>query len=295
LNQEADKHRLGVIAALGAFSFWGLVPIYFKWVAAVPALEIIVHRILWSIPVLAGFLLLRDGLGFWRRMCLPRGTLAALSISGALIAVNWLIYVWAVNDGQILATSLGYFISPLFNVMLGVVFLKERLTVLQLVAVAIATAGTAFLTWFLGIAPWISLGLAASIGFYVLLRKRLAVGPMVGLLWETLLLAVPAVAYLLWADRHGGLVFAHARLQLDVLLALAGVITVLPLVWFNVAARHLPLSAVGFIQYVSPTTTSLLAVFIYGEAFTLGHAVAFACIWAALALVSAETLLRRRP
>ena len=294
MSEEPNKHRLGTTAALGAFTIWGLVPVYFKWLIAVPPLEIIVHRIIWSVPVLAGFLLLRDGPGFWRRLCLPPRTLGWLALSGALIAANWLVYVWAVNNGQILATSLGYFISPLFNVMLGVVFLRERLTALQMAAMAIAAAGTAFLAWYLGIAPWISLALAASIGFYVLLRKRLGVGPMVGLLWETLLLTAPAAVYLFRAARHGDLVFAHAAPGLDALLVLCGLVTVLPLVWFNVAARHLPLSTVGFIQYLSPTLTSLLAVFVYSEAFTLGHAVAFACIWSALALVSTESIVRHR-
>jgi len=294
LSKEPEQPRLGVLAALSAFTFWGLAPIYFKYISAVPALEIIVHRILWSVPVLAGFLLFRDGPTFWRRLCLPRRTLGMLGLSSTLIAVNWLMFVWAVNHGQILATSLGYFISPLFNVLLGMVFLQERLTPLQLLAVAIAAAGTAFMTWYLGIAPWISLVIAGSIGFYILVRKKLGVGPMVGLLWETLLLVTPAIVYLLWAHRHGGVVFGHGQARLNVLLALAGVVTVLPLVWYNVAAKHLPLSAVGFFQYLSPTLTSLLAVFVYSEAFTLGHAVAFACIWFALALVSAETLVRRR-
>jgi chloramphenicol-sensitive protein RarD len=244
--------------------------------------------------MLAGFLLLRDGPGFWRRMCLPRRTLAMLGVSSFLIAFNWPVFVWAVNSGQILATSLGYFISPLFNVMLGVVFLRERLTTFQTIAVVIAAAGTAFMAWYLGIMPWISLSLTASIGFYVLLRKKLGVGPMVGLLWETLLLTVPALWYLFWAAHQGNLVFAHTTWQIDFLLVLAGLVTITPLVWFNVAAQHLPLSVVGFFQYLSPTITSLLAVFLYHEAFTLGHAVAFACIWSGLCLVSVESILRGR-
>jgi len=294
LSQANNHHRLGISAALGAFSLWGILPVYFKWIVSVPPLEIIVHRILWSIPVLAGFLLLRDGTGFWRRMRLPFRTMALLGVSSCLIAANWLVFVWAVIHGQILATSLGYFISPLFNVMLGVIFLAERLSRTQTLAVLIAAAGTGFMAWYLGIAPWISLALTASIGFYVLLRKKMGVGPMVGLLWETLILAPAALLYVLWAATQGTLVFAHTTLRIDILLVLAGVLTVLPLVWFNVAARHLPLSTVGFFQYLSPTMTSLLAVFVYREAFTPGHAVAFACIWFALALVSAESLVRNR-
>jgi chloramphenicol-sensitive protein RarD len=256
--------------------------------------QIIAHRILWSIPVLAGFLLLRDGPGFWHRMVLPRRTVAMLLVSGTLVVSNWLLFVWAVNTGQILATSLGYFINPLLNVLLGFIFLHERLTPVQTAAVGLAAAGTVYLTWFFGVAPWISLALALTFGLYGLVRKKLAVGPMVGLLWETLLLATPAWVYLLWAMQHGGIAFGHVSGHMNVLLALAGLVTVLPLVWFNVAARSMPLSTLGFFQYVAPTVTFLLAVFLYDEPFTQGHAVAFACIWLALALVSAESLLRAR-
>ncbi|HLF31811.1 MAG TPA: EamA family transporter RarD [Xanthomonadales bacterium] len=294
MNQNEKSQRRAIAAALAAFFFWGLAPIYFKWMILVPPLEIIAHRILWSIPVLAGFLLLRDGPGFWRRMVLPRRTIAVLFVSGTLVVSNWLLFVWAVNTGQILATSLGYFINPLLNVLLGFIFLHERLTPAQTAAVGLAAAGTVYLTWFFGFAPWISLAMALTFGLYGLVRKKLAVGPMVGLLWETLLLAAPAWVYLLWAMQHGGIAFGHVSGRMDLLLALAGLVTVLPLVWFNTAARSMPLSTLGFFQYTSPTITFLLAVFLYDEPFTQGHAVAFICIWLALALVSAESLLRAR-
>jgi chloramphenicol-sensitive protein RarD len=260
----------------------------------VPPLEIIANRVLWSIPVLGGFLLLRDGPGFWRRMLLPRGTVLGLLVSGALVVSNWLLFVWAVNDDQILATSLGYFINPLLSVLLGFLFLGERLTVVQYIAVGIAAAGTIYLGWFFGVAPWISLALALTFGLYGLARKKLNVGPMIGLLWETLLMAIPAVIYLAWVSAHTGLAYGNASVHVDVLLAFAGVITVAPLVWFNVAAHILPLSWVGLFQYISPTVTFLLAVFFYGEVFTRGHAVAFACIWCAAALVTGESVLRAR-
>jgi len=294
VNEQQDHHRRGILAALAAFSFWGLAPIYFKWMLAVPALEIIAHRVLWSIPVMAGFLLLRDGPGFWRRMVLPPRTVAILFVSGCLVVSNWLLFVWAVNNGQILATSLGYFINPLLNVLLGFLFLHERLSRVQTIAVALAAIGTVYLAWFLGVPPWISLALALTFGLYGLVRKKLGVGPMIGLLWETLLLAAPAMGYLLWAINHEGIAFAHLSRHLDMLLALAGIITVLPLVWFNVAARSMPLSTLGFFQYLSPTTTFLLAVFVYGEPFTQGYVVAFTCIWLALALVSGESVVRAR-
>jgi chloramphenicol-sensitive protein RarD len=293
-NQPASAERIGVTAALAAYIFWGLAPIYFKQIQSVAALEIIGHRILWSIPFLAGFLFLRDGRQFLSRMRLPRKTLLALAGTGLLVAVNWLIFVWAVIHGQILATSLGYFINPLVTFLLGFLFLKERLTPLQLIAVAIAGAGTVYLGWFLGAPPWIALALAFSFGFYGLFRKMLNVGPMVGLLWETLMLAVPALLFMAWSWRSGTLDFARGNAQQDALLVLAGLVTVLPLVWFNVAARHLPLSTVGFFQYIAPSLSFLLSVFVYGEVFSQGHAVAFGCIWLALALVSTESVMRAR-
>lgn len=293
-KQPRSTEQIGVTAALAAYILWGLAPIYFKWIQAVAPLEIIAHRILWSIPFLAGFLLLRDGRDFLQRMRLPTKTILVLLLSGMLVVTNWLIFVWAVVNGQVLATSLGYFIGPLVNFLLGFVFLKERLTRVQTVGVLIAASGTFYLGWFLGMPPWISLGLAFSFGLYGLVRKMLGVGPMVGLLWETLLLALPALVYLAWAMRNGALGFGRFGTGTDLLLVLAGLVTVLPLVWFNVAARNLRLSTVGFFQYIAPSMTFLLSVFLYDEPFTQGHAVAFACIWFALAMVSLETALRSR-
>ena len=295
--KEKPKHsaeRIGVTAALAAYTFWGLAPIYFKQIQSVAAIEIIAHRVLWSIPMLAGFLLLRDGPAFWQRMRLPRRSILILLLSGTLVGFNWLVFVWAVTHGQVLATSLGYFITPLVNFLLGVLFLKERVTIIQTIAVAIAASGTLYLGWFLGTPPWISLCLAFSFGSYGLIRKLLDVGPMIGLLWETLLLALPALLFIAWSMQHGRLDFGSGGLQIDVLLALAGLVTVLPLVWFNVAAKSLRLTTLGFFQYIAPSLTFLLSVFVYGETFTRGYAVAFGCIWFALVLVSLESVKRAR-
>jgi len=293
---QAPPHpeRTGVTAALAAYLFWGLLPIYFKWIHAAPPLEIIAHRILWSIPLLAGFLLLRDGRRFWARLRLPWRTVLGLLCSGALVVTNWLIFVWAVVNDNVLSTSLGYFITPLVQFLLGFLFLHERMTRMQRLGVVIAASGTLYLGWYLGTPPWISLSLAVTFGLYGLVRKLLDVGPMVGLLWETLLMALPAVAFLGWAIQGGQLYFGTAGVRQDLLLAVTGLITVLPLVWFNVAARSLPLSTIGFFQYIAPSMTFLLSVFLWNEPFTQGHAVAFGCIWFALALVSAETWKRSR-
>jgi chloramphenicol-sensitive protein RarD len=289
-----SPERLGVAAALAAYLYWGLLPIYFKLIYAAPAVEIIAHRILWSIPVLAGFLLLRDGRAFWGRMRLPLRKVKGLMLSSLLVVSNWLIFVWAVINGNVLSTSLGYFITPLVQFLLGFLVLHERMSRTKRLGVLIAASGTLYLGWFLGTPPWISLSLAITFGLYGLVRKLLDVGPMIGLLWETLLMALPALAYIAWAARGGSLYFGSAGLQQDGLLALAGLITVLPLVWFNVAARKLPLSTVGFFQYIAPTMTFLLSVYVYDEPFTRGHAVAFGCIWFALAMVSIETWQKSR-
>lgn len=289
-----SAESIGVAAALGAYIFWGLAPLYFKLIQTVAPLEVIAHRILWSIPLLAGFLWLRDGRGLLRRMRLPGRTVGMLFVSGFLVAFNWLVFVYAVMNGQVLATSLGYFIGPLVSFLLGFLFLKERLSTIQTTGVIIAASGTVYLGWFLGTPPWISLFLAFSFGIYGLVRKMLDVGPMIGLLWETLLLATPALLYVLWSAEKGTLAFVNGGLKLDVLLILAGLVTVLPLVWFNVAARALRLSTIGFFQYIAPSLSFLLSVFVFGEAFTQGHAVAFSCIWFALAMVSVENAVNAR-
>lgn len=292
----AGEHntRLGVSAALAAFITWGVAPIYFKWLAVVPAMEIIAHRVLWSIPVLVAFLLYRDGIKFLERMRLSLRQVLGLLLSGGVLAVNWLLFVWAVNHDQVMATSLGYFINPLVNILLGFLFLHERLRPLETAAVVVAALGTAYLAWFVGVVPWISVGIAITFGAYGLLRKKLDVGPMIGLLWESLLLATPAIIFLLSRMGHGELAFGHVSGKLDGLLALSGFITVLPLIWFNTAARHMNFSTLGFFQYIAPTLTFLLAVFLYGETFTQGHAVAFTCIWAALVVISLDRLRRMR-
>jgi chloramphenicol-sensitive protein RarD len=283
------------MAALAAFLFWGVVPVYFKWVQDVGPWEIIAHRIIWAVPMLGVFLLLRDGRALFRKLRLPPGLLRGLLLSGALVAFNWLVFVWAVVNDQVLATSLGYFINPLVNVLLGFLFLRERLSPLQIGAVAIAAAGTVYLAWFQGQPPWVSLLLAFSFGLYGLVRKRLDVGPMTGLMWEVVLLLLPALAYLAWRAFRGEMDFLHVSARTDGLLLLAGPVTVLPLIWFNMAARRLSLSVVGFFQYLAPSMTFLLAVFLWNEPFTRGHAVAFICIWTALLLISMEQLgsLRR--
>jgi len=293
-NTEKGLDRGGVAAALAAFVFWGLVPIYYKALQTVGAWEVLAHRIIWSVPVLLVFLAVRDGKNIWQRLRLPASSIAWLALSGLVLALNWLVFVWAVANDRVLDTSLGYFGTPLVNVFLGFLVLKERLTRYQVVAVIIAALGTVYLAWFLGTPPWVALTLAVSFGTYGLLRKRLDVGPMLGLLWETLLIFLPALVYVFWLASHSSSNFLQSSLSIDLLLVGSSVVTVLPLIWFNMAAQKLPLSILGFFQYIAPSMSFLLAVFLYDERFTQGHAVAFTCIWLALLLVSVEPFRRAR-
>jgi len=294
---STTEHRLdrdGVIAALTAFTFWGLVPIYYKGLQDVSSWEVLAHRVIWSVPILLIFLAIRDGRTFWKKLRLPMKSIAWLVLSGLTISLNWLVFVWAVANDHILDTSLGYFGTPVVNVLLGTLFLKERLPMVQLIAVVVAAAGTIYLAWYLGRPPWIAITLAISFGIYGLLRKRLDVGPMLGLLWETALMFLPALAYLLWLASQTSQQFLKVSVSIDLLLIGSGLATVLPLIWFNMAAKKLPLSVLGFFQYLAPSMSFLLAVYLYGEHFTPGHAVAFGSIWLALALVSIEPFHRAR-
>jgi len=295
-SQAARDRRLGLSAAFAAYLSWGVMPGYFRWVDHVGSLEIVAHRIIWAIPVLALFLWVRDRAALFAKLRISVSDLAWLAVSALLLSGNWLIFVWAVTNEQVIATGLGYFINPLVNVLLGSLFLGESLTANQKVAVSIAAAGTAYLGWYLGAAPWVSLGLPLFFGFYGLVRKRLGVGPMTGLMWENLLLLAPALAWLAWSNAQGGMDFLHLDPGTDALLVLAGLVTILPLIWFNTATRFLPYTVVGFIQYLSPSISVLLAVFVWKEPFTQGHLVAFSCIWGGLALITAEQvrIVRRR-
>ena len=286
--------RGGVIAALSAFLFWGLVPIYYKGLQTVGAWEVLAHRVIWSVPLLLLFLAIRDGGQVLKRLRLPLSSIAWLILSGAVISLNWLVFVWSVANDHVLDTSLGYFGTPLVNVLLGYIFLKERLNTVQMLAVIVAALGTIYLGWYLGRPPWIAITLAVSFGIYGLVRKRLAVGPMLGLLWEVILMLVPALIYLLWLSGQSGMQFMQQSLGIDLLLIGSSLVTVLPLIWFNMAAQKLPLSILGFFQYIAPSMSFLIAVFLFDEQFTTGHAVAFSCIWLGLALVSIEPFQRAR-
>lgn len=274
--------------ALAAFGFWGFAPIYFKAIRHVAPLDILAHRVVWSVPFL-GALLATVGTWSGVRVAIRSGrTIGTLAITATLVAVNWLTFIYGVTSGQILDTSLGYYINPLVNVVLGMVFLRERLTRAQAIAVALAAGGTLWLTLSLGRFPWIALTVAVTFGVYGLLRKGLAVDSMGALFVETALLFPAALGFLVWLGATGRGAFLAAGPSTSVLLACAGFVTAIPLIWFAGAARRLPFSWVGLCQYLAPSLTFLLGVFVYGEPFTAAHGVAFACIWTALAIFSLD-------
>lgn len=286
--------RTGLLQALAAFLIWGIAPAYFKLIQSVPPTEIIVHRVLWSTVVIALALAATRrfvGFGFFRAN--PR-ILGTLILTAALISSNWLVFVYAINTGHILDASLGYYINPLINVLLAVVFLGERLRIMQLCAVALALLGVVWQVVELGRLPWISLFLAFTFGFYGLLRKRVAMDALNGLFIETLLAAPVALIYFVWLWQAGAAQFAHVSWRLDLLLMAAGVVTTVPLALYAAGAQRLTFTTIGFMQYIGPSLSMLLAVFVYGEHFGHARAVTFGFIWAGLALFSWDALRNRR-
>ncbi|MGQ0501838.1 MAG: EamA family transporter RarD [Panacagrimonas sp.] len=284
----------GMVAVLGAFVSWGLFPLYWRELHAVPALQITAHRIAWCTVFVAGYLFWKQGLR-WLPATLARPRAVPMLIaSSLLISVNWVLYIWAVNSGYVVETSLGYFINPLVNVLLGVLVLKERLNTRQWAAVALAAAGVIWLTWSVGRAPWIALLLASSFGTYGLIRKLVSVESIPGLGVESLIAFLPAFGFLLWSEYRGMGGFGHVGRYQDLLLILAGLITALPLIWFAYGARRIPLSLLGILQYVAPTLQLLTGVFVFHEAFSHDQLIGFGCIWAALALYAFDGLWRLR-
>lgn len=291
MDEWARERRVGLIAGSAAYGLWGLFPIYFKALASVPPLEILAHRIAWALPLLLFLLRRRDLIGSLREALRGR-PLAILAASAAAIALNWLVFLWSVLTGRILEGSLGYFITPLVSVLLGVVVLKERIERPVALATTLAAFGVGWITLQVGRLPWIALALALLWGCYGMLRKIVPVGALVGLTVETLLLLPLACGYLLWSRAAGRLAFLAGERGLDLLLVLSGPLTAVPLLLFVGAARRLPLSTLGFLQYLSPSIQFVLAVFVYGEPLTTARLLAFCCIWAGLAIFLAHSMRR---
>lgn len=281
--------RRGFLLGISAYLIWGLFPLYFKAIEQVPAVEIIVHRILWSALFGTLLLLVWKHPGWWSELRSNPRRLAVLALSGTLIATNWLVYVWAVNNGRMLEASLGYYINPLINVLLGMLLLGERLRRLQWIAVALAALGVIQQLWQLGSLPWVSLVLAFSFGFYGLIRKQAPVQALPGLVVETWLLLPMALLWLYLNPQASSLQPALWNSSTALWLIAAGPITLLPLLCFNAAARHLPYTTLGFLQYVAPTLVLIQAIVLFDEHFGASQLLSFICIWAGLAVYSLDS------
>jgi chloramphenicol-sensitive protein RarD len=283
----------GLLAAALSYALWGLFPLYFRQVADVPALEIVLHRSVWSLVFVAGVLVVLRRWAWLAEVVRQPRTLAVFGASALLLSTNWLVYVWAVNHGRVMEASLGYFINPLVNVALGVVFLHERLRPAQRWALAVAAAGVGWLTWTAGVPPWIALALAFSFGLYGLLRKTAPLGALEGLALETALLAPLAVPALAWFSLHGGALQGAAAGTWAWLL-FAGPLTAVPLLLFAFGARRVTMATLGLLQYLAPTIQFGLAVWLFHEPLKPERLAGFVLIWIALVLYSAESLWRLR-
>ncbi len=292
-HSKSTDIKIGLIAGIAAYTMWGMFPIYFKITQDVPPMEILAHRILWAVPFGAFIIFLRrQWSDVWQTLANPKA-LALLSLAAILIAMNWGVYIWAIQIEQIFQASLGYYINPLMYVLIGVIFLGETLRKMQIFAVILATIGVAVLTIIGGQFPWISLILATSFTIYGVIRKQLDVGAMPGLFVETLVLILPAAAYLLWIYTQGNLVFFKMGSNMTAILMLAGPLTVLPLLAFATAARKLKLSTIGFLQFIGPSLQFLVGVY-YGESLSPANLLCFAFIWTAVAIFVADALRSNR-
>ncbi|MFC0136058.1 protein RarD [Massilia eurypsychrophila] len=287
--------RTGIISATLAFLCWGLFPLYFNALKDVPPGQILAHRVVWSLLFLAIVLTFRRQWSWLPAVLRRPRVIGSFVASAFLLSVNWLVYIWAVNNGHVIEGSLGYFINPLVNIMFGYLILKERLRSVQWMAIALAALGVAWLTWQTGSVPWIALILASSFGAYGLMRKTAALGALEGLSFETMVLFPLALGYLAWLGVLGQNGFINAASD-DTrwLLVAAGPITAIPLLLFASGARKIPLAVLGMLQYISPTIQFLLGVWLFHEAFTAERLVGFVLIWSALALYAAEGLWRNR-
>jgi len=293
-HNNSDELRLGLIAGIMAYTIWGAFPVYFKITEAVGPLEILAHRIVWSLPFAVIIIALRRQWDELKRAIKIPRLVGLLSLAALALAVNWGVYIWAVQSEQIFQGSLGYFINPLMYVLVGVLFFGEKLSKLQSISVTLALIGVTILTIYGGVFPSIALILATSFAIYGVIRKQAVVGAIPGLVIETAVLFLPAAAFLIWLSTHGTLIFGTSR-GITGLLLLAGPVTVLPLWAFAIAARKLKLSTLGMLQYIGPTGQFICALY-YGESFTTAHAWCFGFIWLGILIYSFDAYkMRERP
>jgi chloramphenicol-sensitive protein RarD len=291
-DPPAKSHETSaLIAGIAAFTTWGLIPVYWKLLKDVSASEILAHRFAWTSVFLIGLLTWCQRWSEVKKtLQSQRATLYCLS-SGVAVALNWFFFIYAVNVGRIIETSLGYFMTPLVNILFGAVFLRERLTRLQMASVALAAVAVLYLTFGYRHFPWIALTLCTTFGLYGLLRKKSGTAAIPGLFLETALLVPIAIGYLFLLRVNGTLIFDHSGWLLSILLASTGIVTAVPLFWFGFAAGHLRLTTIGFLQYLSPTGSFFLGVFLYHEPFTRDHLITFILIWIALVIFTGEAII----
>jgi chloramphenicol-sensitive protein RarD len=290
MSNDRPELNKGLLPAAAAFAMWGAFPLYFHALHAVPAFQVIAQRIAWCCVFVLGWMALRGELRSLRAVLTNRGVVLRLSLTATLITFNWLVYVWGVLHGRVVETSLGYFIGPLVNVLLGVVLLSEKLTPAQWTSVALATTGVGYLTVMTGGLPWIALTLAFSFASYGVIRKVVKVESLPGLAVETLLLAPVAAGYLIWCEAAGTGAFGHSGVPLDLLLIGTGPLTAITLFLFAYGTRLLPYSTVGLLQYIAPTLQLACGVLVLHEPFDRTRAIGFALIWTALIVFAGEGL-----
>jgi chloramphenicol-sensitive protein RarD len=293
-DSAKSRETLGFIAGIACFTTWGLIPGYWKLISNVPAAEILAHRFVWTTVFLS---IVLSWQGRWNEVvATARSPFARMYCftGGVAIASNWFLFIYAVNSGRVIETSLGYFMTPLMNVLFGAPFLRERLTKFQFVSVLLALGGVLNLTLGYGRFPWIAICICFSFGLYGLFRKKSGTTAIPGLFIETILLLPIAIGFLIYLQQANVLAFGHTELRTSILLVSTGVVTAVPLFWFGYAAGHLRLITLGFVQYLSPILSFLLGVFFFHEPFTRGQLVTFILIWIALAVFSAEAILRWR-
>jgi len=292
-TSSAHTRDRGILYGVGAYTLWGAVPIFWPLVARAGALELLAHRIIWSLVICAVLLLTVVPRGWWRRTGRPH-TLLLLSVAAAVVSVNWGIYIWAVNHGHVVETSLGYYINPILSILVGVVFLRERLAPLQWVSVGLAALAVLVLTFDYGRLPWIALVLAATFATYGVIKKQVNGGAVETLTVESALLTPIALGYLAFLQVTGGLTFGHLGRGHSLLLVASGLVTVIPLLCFAAAATRLPLSTLGLLHYIAPTLQFLLGVLYFGEAMSVGRWIGFGLVWLALVILTAYGVRQAR-
>ena len=290
----SGEQRKGTWYAAAAYLLWGFVPIYWKWLDTIPALQLICHRIVWSCALLLTMVTMSHDWDKLREALRSPRVVGIYTAAAVIVSINWFVYVWAVNSGFIVQTALGYFINPLVSVFLGVLVFREKLRIWQWASIGLASSGVLYLMIVYGSLPWIALALAFSFGAYGLLKKKAPLGAVHGLTLETSILVIPAALYLVYVDRAGSGGFGHAGPARTLLMAGAGPVTTVPLLFFAAAVRRIPLSAMGMLQYINPTMQFLIGVWLYHEPFTSAQAVGFGMVWAALVIFALEGYISRR-